>query len=157
MHVTARWSRTTPASPRRTTRSCSRTSTGSSRRSKAARTRPATGRGSQKFTSRRAPALEPAACAALYPGTRQTRQEHSYCCEAFREQLARLQSWSDSSPPPSLPPSFRGASRHIFLFTPITLRVFGVVWSDEKVRQSRTFSWGPHCTLLRAAGAPAGG
>ena len=34
-----------------------------------------------------------------------------FCCEAFREQLARMQSWSDSSPPPSLPPSFRGASR----------------------------------------------
>ena len=36
------------------------------------------------------------------------------CCEAFREQSARLQSRSDSSPPPSLPPSLRGASRHLY-------------------------------------------
>ncbi len=40
--------------------------------------------------------------------------EFGYCCEAFREHLARLQSWSDSSPPPSLPPSFRGASQHFY-------------------------------------------
>lgn len=40
--------------------------------------------------------------------------DFGYCCEAFRELLARLQSWSDSSPPPSLPPSFQGASQHFY-------------------------------------------
>lgn len=41
-------------------------------------------------------------------------REHGSCREAGREQLARLQSWSDSSPPPSLPLSFQGASRHLY-------------------------------------------
>ena len=40
--------------------------------------------------------------------------EQSYCCEAFLAPCVGLQSWDDSSPPPSLPPSFRGASQHFY-------------------------------------------
>ena len=80
------------------------TETGLSRASDAAR--------SQTFTTARG--NRPELGLRSYRSRAARTPDSFSCCEAFRALAVRSKSRGDSSPPPSLPPSFRGASQHFY-------------------------------------------
>src|SRR5205085_6108246 len=129
-------SRTSGASARTRTCTCSRRTTGSLRtkrsnfsrpkairprtrsastenRQRAVRTPGPLGCPTQKFTGALRTRLEPGWIVPTLTGKGQEDTQDPFsCCEAFR--LAGVQSRGDSSPPPSLPLSFRGASQRFY-------------------------------------------